>query len=57
MKIEQVINALEEFAPLYLQEGFDNAGLQTGDISRKTRGILLCLDVTEEVLDEAIELD
>jgi dinuclear metal center YbgI/SA1388 family protein len=57
MKIAQVIDALEEFVPLSLQEDFDNAGLQVGDISRKTRGILLCLDITEEVLDEAIELD
>jgi dinuclear metal center YbgI/SA1388 family protein len=57
MKISQVIEVLEEFAPLSLQEGFDNSGLQVGDISQKATGVLLCLDVTEEVLDEAIELD
>ena len=55
MKIKEVIAALERFAPLPLQEGFDNAGLQLGlteawDVS----GALLCLDVTEAVLDEAI---
>ncbi|MDR0505558.1 MAG: Nif3-like dinuclear metal center hexameric protein [Dysgonamonadaceae bacterium] len=57
MKIAQILGALEEFAPLSLQDGFDNSGLQTGDISQTAKGILLCLDVTEDVLDEAIELD
>jgi len=57
MNISQVIEALEEVAPLALQESFDNSGLQVGDVSQKVKGILLCLDVTEEVLDEALELD
>lgn len=56
MRISQIIGILEEFAPLPLQESFDNAGLQVGDASQKVRGILLCLDVTEEVVDEALEL-
>jgi dinuclear metal center YbgI/SA1388 family protein len=57
MKISQITGALEAFAPLPLQEGFDNAGLQVGDPSQTAKGVLLCLDVTEEVIDEAIELD
>lgn len=57
MKITQILGAIEEFAPLPLQESFDNSGLQIGDISQKVKGILLCLDVTEDVVDEAIELD
>ena len=57
MKISQIIETLEDFAPLDLQESFDNSGLQVGDISQNLRGILLCLDVTEEVLEEAMELD
>jgi dinuclear metal center YbgI/SA1388 family protein len=57
MKIAQVIEILEEFAPLPLQDDFDNSGLQVGDVSQKVKGILLSLDVTEEVVDEAIELD
>ncbi|MCC8144993.1 MAG: Nif3-like dinuclear metal center hexameric protein [Bacteroidales bacterium] len=56
MKITQILGVIEEFAPLPLQDGFDNSGLQVGDISQPARGILLCLDVTEEVVDEAIEL-
>ena len=55
MKIRQIIDALEDFAPLALQDGFDNAGLQIGlpqDVD--ATGVLLCLDVTEAVIDEAV---
>ena len=55
MNIEQITKTLETFAPLSLQEDFDNSGIQVGDISRKLEGILVCLDVTEEVLDEALD--
>ena len=54
MKIVKVVNALEQFAPLPLQEGFDNAGLQIGLTEAEVSGALLCLDVTEAVVDEAI---
>ena len=56
MKIKEVVNALERFAPLPLQEGFDNAGLQVGLTETEVSGALLCLDVTEQVVDEAIAL-
>ncbi len=56
MKIKEVLDALERFAPLPLQEGYDNAGLQLGLTEGKTSGALLCLDVTEEVIQEAIRL-
>ena len=54
MKIQKVICALERFAPLPLQESYDNAGLQVGLTEAEISGALLCLDVTEEVVDEAI---
>lgn len=54
MKIKEIVSALERFAPLPLQDGFDNAGLQIGLTDAETTGALLCLDVTEPVLDEAI---
>lgn len=54
MKILQVLSALEQFAPLPLQEGFDNAGLQVGLTEAEVSGALLCLDVTEAIVDEAI---
>ena len=56
MKIKEIVSALERFAPLPLQDGFDNAGLQIGLTDAETTGALLCLDVTEAVLDEAITL-
>lgn len=56
MKIREVVDALERFAPLPLQEGWDNAGLQVGLTEAEVSGALLCLDVTEEVVDEAIRL-
>ena len=56
MKIKEVLNALEMFAPLPLQDGFDNAGLQVGLTDAEVAGALLCLDVTEAVIDEAVAL-
>ena len=55
MKIKEIVSALERFAPLPLQDGFDNAGLQIG-LTDAGAQALLCLDVTEAVLDEAIAL-
>ena len=56
MKIKEVVFALERFAPLPLQESYDNAGLQVGLTEVEASGALLCLDVTEEVLAEAVSL-
>ncbi len=55
VKIYQVVDALEHYAPLPLQEGYDNAGLQVGLTEAvEVSGALLCLDVTEAIVDEAI---
>jgi len=54
VKIKEIIKALEVFAPLPLQEGYDNAGLQVGLSEAECSGALLCLDVTEAVLEEAV---
>ena len=56
MKIREVVDALEHYAPLPLQEGYDNAGLQVGLTEAvEMSGALLCLDVTEEVVEEAVQ--
>ncbi|MDR0768851.1 MAG: Nif3-like dinuclear metal center hexameric protein [Dysgonamonadaceae bacterium] len=57
MKISQIIIELENYAPLSIQETFDNSGLQIGDTSREARGVLLSLDVTEKVVEEAINMN
>lgn len=54
MKTGEITKAIEEYAPLWLQEDYDNAGVQVGDLSAEVTGVLLCTDVTEPVLDEAI---
>lgn len=54
MKIREVVEALEQLAPLPLQEDWDNAGVQVGLTEAEVSGVLLCLDVTESIIDEAI---
>ena len=49
-----MLDALEQFAPLPLQESWDNAGLQLGLTEAEVSGALLCLDVNEQIIDEAI---
>lgn len=53
--VKDVMQALEQFAPLPLQEDWDNAGLQIGLTEADVSGALLCLDVTEAIVDEAVE--
>ena len=57
MKLSYVIAALEEFAPRTLQEAWDNSGLQIGlpDGSDECTGAILCVDVTEDTVAEAVE--
>ncbi len=56
MKIKEVAATLEQFAPLPLQESYDNAGLQIGFTEAEdVSGVLLCLDVTEAVIEEAVQ--
>lgn len=56
MKISEVIQYLEEWAPPALQESYDNSGLLCGPTDRDISGCLVTLDVTEDVVDEAIRL-
>ena len=55
MKVKEITNAIEAVAPLYLQESWDNSGMQVGDPDCEVSGVLLCTDVREEIVDEAIE--
>ena len=47
MKIREITDAIEQYAPLRLQEEWDNAGIQVGDPEAEITGILLCTDATE----------
>ncbi|WP_242157922.1 Nif3-like dinuclear metal center hexameric protein [Aestuariivivens sediminis] len=55
MIIQDVIDHLETLAPLNYAEDFDNVGLLVGQKTTKLKGILVTLDTTEPVIDEAIE--
>lgn len=54
-KVKDILKAIEEYAPLPLQEEFDNSGIQVGNVNQPATGALVCLDITEEIIDEAIE--
>ncbi|MBK9985045.1 MAG: Nif3-like dinuclear metal center hexameric protein [Saprospiraceae bacterium] len=51
----ELIQYLESVAPLHLQEKYDNSGLLVGSSSADVKGVLICLDCTEDVLDEAVQ--
>jgi dinuclear metal center YbgI/SA1388 family protein len=51
--VKDIVNCLEDFAPLYYQESYDNSGLQVGNFQQEVTGALLCVDVTEDVVEEA----
>jgi len=55
-KIKEIVSYLDSFAPRILSEDYDNVGLLIGDYNTNVSGVLITLDVTEEVIDEAIKL-
>lgn len=50
-----IIDTIEAAAPRRLQEGFDNTGLQCGRLDRPCTGVLLCVDLTDVIVHEAID--
>ncbi|GHV02441.1 hypothetical protein FACS1894159_11280 [Bacteroidia bacterium] len=54
MKVRDIAAAIEEAAPLWVQESFDNAGLVVGNPEADIRRVLLCVDITPAVVEEAI---
>ena len=55
MKLQEIISVLEEMAPLGYAEDFDNVGLIVGNNNQHIKGILVCHDALEEVIEEAVE--
>ncbi len=53
MKLSEIIAIFESYAPLSYQESYDNAGLTVGDAGMEIYAALLCIDVTEAVVEEA----
>ena len=54
MKVREITSLIEAFAPLSLQESYDNSGLIVGRDDDEVHGVLLAVDVTEEVIAEAV---
>lgn len=55
MLLKQITQYIESVAPLAFQESYDNAGLIIGNPNDEISGALISLDITEDVLDEAIQ--
>ncbi len=55
MQVKEIINAIEEYAPLSYQEEYDNSGLQVGSAAMEAKKALICLDITLSVVEEALE--
>lgn len=51
--VADITHAIEQYAPLRLQEEWDNCGLQTGSLLSECTGVTLCVDCTEAVVREA----
>ena len=54
MKLIMMTQFLEEVVPLSYQEGYDNSGLLIGNPGMKIKGVLVSLDCTEHVINEAV---
>lgn len=53
-KIKEVLQAMDAICSESIQESWDNSGLQWGDDNETVKGVIVCLDVTIDVVDEAI---
>lgn len=52
--VRQVIKVMEEIAPSYLAEEWDNVGLLVGGMEDEVHKVMMCLDVTEDIVYEAV---
>ncbi|HQJ46156.1 MAG TPA: Nif3-like dinuclear metal center hexameric protein, partial [Ignavibacteriaceae bacterium] len=55
MRCDSIIKIIEDWAPKSIAWEKDNVGLQVGSLQREVTNILLCLDVNEDVVNEAIK--
>ncbi len=54
MTVKDIITAIEQEAPVVYQESYDNCGLQVGNAADEVKSVLISLDVTEAIVDEAL---
>ena len=54
IRVKDIARDIEAIAPLHLQESWDNSGLQVGNPDMEVRGVMIGLDVTPALVDEAL---
>lgn len=54
VKVNDILNALFDYAPLSYQESYDNSGVQVGDLAMEVDACLIALDCSEKLIDEAL---
>lgn len=57
MIVRDVYNYINEVAPFSTQDAFDNSGLLTGSMDREVSKIAVCLDITNDIVDECAKSD
>jgi dinuclear metal center YbgI/SA1388 family protein len=57
MKVKDLFFLIDSFSPFFLQKEFDNSGIQFGDLNEEVKKILVSLDLTREVAEEALKND
>ena len=57
MIAQEIINEIEKFAPLSIQESYDNSGIQVGSVKTDVQSCIIALDFSEKLIDEAISKD
>lgn len=55
MKVRDITSVIEAFAPLSIQESWDNSGLIIGSPDQDVHGVLIGFDCTAELIEEAVE--
>jgi dinuclear metal center YbgI/SA1388 family protein len=55
LRVKDIADFIEKDSPLYIAEEWDNVGLMVGDYNSLVGGVLFCMDITEEIIEEAIE--
>ena len=55
-RTSEIIKILEDYAPPELAESWDNSGWQVFFGNDNTTKVLICLSVTDEVINQAVEL-
>lgn len=53
--VRDILRFLDQWAPPGVKMDYDNVGLQTGHPDQEVRGILVCLDVTDDVVSDALD--